>query len=213
MVVSLASGLYRQFGLDLMESAAKYFCSECNLTLLLMTDRVDGLPSLGGRLVTHQVPWRPWPRSTISKCTDVNQRDALIREQDFAMFLDADLLFMSEVHLADMYGDYVAVEHPYYPRNDRGWCGKWGGDAASTQRNGFDKNGVFTFCQYPYDRDARSTAYIPLEYGKIGPGWNSGNSYYLQGALFGGTGDRFSQLCATMTANVATDDSKGGRRD
>jgi len=209
LVVTLASGNYRQFGVELMESAVKHFCKECNLTLLIMTDDTDGLPSLDGRLIAGQVPWRPWPRSTISKCTDLLPYDDLIRRQDFAIFLDADLVFVGDVTLDEVWGDYVAVEHPYYPRNDRGWCGKWGGDWESTQPNGFDKNGRFTFCQYPYEFSPRSKAHIPLGYGKKGPTWDSGNSYYLQGALFGGTGIRFSQLCATMAANVAEDDKNG----
>ena len=209
MVVSLASGLYRQFGLDLMESAAKYFCTTCNLTLLLLTDRVDDLPSLGGRLIGHVVPWRPWPRSTISKCTDLAPLNDLIRMQDLVLYMDADLVFVGEVTLADVWGDYVAVEHPFYPRNHAGFCGKWGGDVASTGAHGFDRNGRFTFCQYPYERNTKSRASIPLEYGKDGPTFTSGNAYYLQGALFGGTGLRFSQLCSTMAANVAEDDAAG----
>jgi hypothetical protein len=209
MVVTLASGNYQRMGVEMLESAATYFCRACNLTLLLMTDQHDGVPGLGGRLTVHHVPWRPWPQSTISKCADVHQIDALVRAHDFVLFLDADMAFVSEVTLEDVWGEYVAVEHPYYPRNARGWCGQWGGDPDSTGRAGFDRHGKFTFCQYPYERNPRSLAYIPTQYGKDGPGWTSGNAYYLQGALFGGTGVRFSQLCATMAANVAADAAAG----
>ena len=66
---------------------------------------------------------------------------------------DADVRFMEHVELADIGADLMGVEHPMYPRYDYGWC-----KPKDPSTRGF--------CQFPYDRNPKSKAFIPDGHGR-----------------------------------------------
>ena len=66
---------------------------------------------------------------------------------------DADVRFMERVELVDIGADLMGVEHPMYPRYEYGWCKP--GDPNTRG-----------FCQFPYDRNKKSNAFIPDGHGR-----------------------------------------------
>jgi len=216
-VITVGAGKYRRFALELLHSAAVFFCADrCERHLLLLTSKVDDLTDadlqpdpLFPRIVPAVVPFREWPQSTLNKCSDILEHfSSTLAQMDFVLFLDADTRFVAPVALEEVYGVLVGVEHPYYPRYARGFCGRYG-NAPATNMHGFDDKGAWTFCQYPYHRGAESVAQIDLSLGKTPPVFDTGNSFYFQGALFGGTGPYFMYACDSIDKATKADTAQG----
>lgn len=61
--------------------------------------------------------YREWPESGLSKFEDIlNALRSHIEAADYFYFIDGDVRFQEDVLLADVAGDLVGVEHPFYVR-------------------------------------------------------------------------------------------------
>ena len=215
--ITIATRKYVTLGVESLESVHSRFQApgDVQVRLFLLTDQVDeddgdgaaGVP-LPDYVQARRIPDRPWPRSTLAKFEDLIVRvGGEIRGARYAYFLDADTRMVDNVTLDEIQGRLVAVEHPYYPRNHPGFCGRYG-DLASTGMNGFDAKGTFTFCQYPYERSRASAAYIDQSRGKLPPRWDTANSYYLQAAFFGGEGPAMYAMLVELRRSVERDNRR-----
>jgi hypothetical protein len=176
VLASLGTGRYRGIAIAALESAAKHFGGDCEVSLHVLTDDVEGVDA---RYNAAHAPYREWPESGLSKFEDIlNALLPVIEAADYFYFMDGDVRFNEDVHLADVAGDLVGVEHPFYPRNILGFCKP---DAPPRDRG---------FCGYPYDRNPKSQIGIPEDHGrsflkiedkKRGPYWVvRSNAWYLQ---------------------------------
>eukprot|EP00037_Helgoeca_nana_P030268 m.372486 g.372486 ORF g.372486 m.372486 type:complete len:591 (+) comp28148_c0_seq3:361-2133(+) len=174
VITCLGTGRYRNLAIEALASARTYLGGDCLVSLHLLTDNVTGVAK---EFNAAYIPYREWPLSGLRKFEDIlTALETHIEEADYFYFMDGDVRFQEHVLLGDVAGDMVAVEHPMYPRHDKGWC----------------VHGKLTMCEYPYERKKASTAYIPEEYGKFKRELRTGekvtiaNSYYLQSAFWGG---------------------------
>ena len=151
VITSLGTGRYKQLAVDAMESGVKFFGGDCEPSFHVLADNVsDVAPHLNGA----EAPYREWPHSGLMKFKDImNALEEHIKHADYFFFMDADVRFMEHVELADIGADLMGVEHPMYPRYQYGWCKP--GDPNTRG-----------FCQFPYDRNPKSKAFIPDGHGR-----------------------------------------------
>lgn len=205
VLASLGTGRYRGIAIAALESAAEHFGGDCEVSLHILTDDVEGVDP---RYNAAHAPYREWPESGLSKFEDIlNALQPVIEAADFFYFMDGDVRFNEDVHLADIAGDLVGVEHPFYPRNILGFCKP---DAPPRDRG---------FCGYPYDRNPKSQIGIPEEHGrsflkvedkKRGDYWVvRSNAWYLQSAFWGGKSRPILNLLTDLRKRVDIDRSHG----
>jgi len=102
------------------------------------------------------------------------------------------------VELADIGADLMGVEHPMYPRYQYGWCKP--GDPNTRG-----------FCQFPYDRNPKSKAFIPDGHGRYvkEQKYVVSNSYYLQSAFWGGKSEHVLKMFRELIPNIDEDCKNG----
>mmetsp|Transcript_6635 Transcript_6635/g.17074 ORF Transcript_6635/g.17074 Transcript_6635/m.17074 type:complete len:653 (-) Transcript_6635:296-2254(-) len=205
VLASLGTGRYRGIAIAALESAAKHFGGDCEVSLHLLSDDIAGVDPLYNPSVA---PYREWPESGLSKFEDIlHALRPQIEAADFFYFMDGDVRFKEDVMLADVAGDLVGVEHPFYPRNILGFCRP---EAPPRDRG---------FCGYPYDRNPKSQIQIPDDQGRSflkvtdkqrGDYWVvRSNAWYLQSAFWGGKRGPILALLDDLKHRVDVDRSHG----
>ena len=126
--MTIATRKYVQLAVASLVSVHELFQAPQDFTvsLYLLTDQVEKPPvEIPDFVNLRQIPDRDWPWSTLAKFDDMlNTLETEIHCSTFAYFLDADTRFVQNVTLEDIRGLLVGVEHPYYPRNHLGFCGR-----------------------------------------------------------------------------------------
>lgn len=209
VLASLGTGRYRGIAIAALESAGKRFGGDCEVSLHLLSDDIQNVAEKYNPAVA---PYREWPQSGLSKFEDIlNALEPIIEAADFFYFMDGDVRFNENVSLADVAGDLVGVEHPFYPAGYFGYCKP---DAPARDRG---------FCGVPYDRNPKSQIRIPDEYGRFfskvtstiggkragnANGWIvHSNAYYLQSAFWGGKSHFVLEMLKDLRQRVDIDRS------
>eukprot|EP00039_Didymoeca_costata_P012567 m.181663 g.181663 ORF g.181663 m.181663 type:complete len:562 (-) comp15515_c0_seq14:2131-3816(-) len=192
----LGTGRYRDIAIAALKSAVRYFGGDCEPSFHLLSDNSTDVDEF---LNPGFAPYREWPMSGLMKFKDIlTALEDVILAADYFYFLDADVRFMDHVLLSDISGDLVGVEHPMYPRYDLGWCKP-------------EDPGTRGWCQYPYDRNPKSNAYIPEGHGRYvkEKKYVVSNSYYLQSAFWGGKSLKVVAMFKELIPNIEADNQNG----
>ena len=176
----VATGKYISFVKPLLDSAQKYFCPQHVRTYFIFTDAdqvtLEPLTQSSYHdniVITYQKRFG-WPCDTLMRFSVYKEHKDLFAGMDYVFATDADMLFV-DVEGDEILSDLVGTNHP-----------------------GFEKNKPLWGSEPPYDRNPRSTAYIPFNEG----------SYYFAGGFYGGCTARFIQLVETLTNNILIDREK-----
>lgn len=173
----VATGRYIQFVKPLLDSAEQYFCPMHKRTYFIFTDSEEaGLQSLRNSsykdniVITYQKRLG-WPYDTLMRFSIYNQHKNLFAQTDYMFATDADMLFVG-TEGNEILHNRVATNHP-----------------------GFEKNIPLWGSEPPYDRNEKSTAYIPYDMG----------TYYFAGGFYGGSTAEFIKMAESITNNIITD--------
>ena len=122
----------------------------------------------------YQEPY-PWPYSTLKRFSIFLTQRSVLSKMDYLFFFNANLTCTQTI-----------TEEEFLPRPARGE------NLLLVQQPGFwDKKPPF----FSYDRNPKSTAYIPYNCGK----------YYVSGGLNGGTAPAFLALCHELERRTEAD--------
>ena len=171
----ICTGKYRVFWPDFYKTFAKNFLPTCHKEFFVFTDapaiefeREPGVHRLAQEAYD-------WPYSTLKRFTIFLQAEAALQKFDYIFFSNANLLCSKTV-----------TEEEFLPRAARGET------LLVVQQPGFwDKTPPY----YSYDRNPKSTAYIPYNCGK----------YYVSGGLNGGTAPAYLALCHELERRTELD--------
>jgi histo-blood group ABO system transferase len=173
----VATGKYISFVKPLLDSAEKYFCPEHTKSYFIFTDaNASELAALQECsyhekvIITYQKRFG-WPYDTLMRFSVYDQHKELFATTDYMFATDADMLFVG-TEGNEILGERVATNHP-----------------------GFEKNRPLWGTEPPYDRNPKSTAYIPYDEG----------SYYFAGGFYGGSTHEFIKMAHTVTTHIALD--------
>lgn len=181
----MATGKYIQFVKPLLDSAEKYFCPNHQRKYFIFTDsaplqhnEIASPPikellqsSYSQHIVFIYQERLGWPNDTLMRFAVYNQHKNLFESTDYMFATDADMLFV------DYEGDEIL------------------GNRVATQHPGFEKNIPLWGSEPPYERNQKSTAYIPYGEGQ----------YYFAGGFYGGTTTEFIKMSDCITRNILTD--------
>eukprot|EP00039_Didymoeca_costata_P008995 m.119417 g.119417 ORF g.119417 m.119417 type:complete len:593 (-) comp14315_c0_seq3:1527-3305(-) len=168
-IVSIGIGESRNLGIEALSSAYRFFGSDCIPSFHLLTDDTSGVDEILNPTKISRSATVHGEAYTFQDVLEFLHKFG--KQLDYFFFLSKDVRISQELTLADIAGGIVAVQHPMYPRFEWAWCDPW--------RQGA---GV---CQFPYERDARSAAYMPPDLGKViikgKYKWSNGrNQRYIQ---------------------------------
>lgn len=176
-ILYIATGRYTVFWDYFYQSAEKYLLPVCNKHYILFTDSddlIDSLKAKNEQVTALKKEAMEWPFSTLMRFQFFLDAESIIKQHDFVFFFNANTEFLSTI-----------TEQDLLPLN-------------------FDES--LTLClqphmfhrsrkKYTYDRNPRSTAYIPYDEGE----------YYFTGALNGGKSEAYLELCHTLYNNTQSD--------
>ncbi len=129
----------------------------------------DGVIPEGTDIVRTQQERLGWPYDTLMRNSIYNSHKDLFASEDYIFALDADMLFVDTVG-DEIFGERVATLHPGY---------------------------AITGGILPYEKNHKSTAYIPKKYRAGG--------LYFAGGFFGGSQQGFAHIIETTTERVLKD--------
>lgn len=119
----IATGKYKIFLKDLIESSDKHFLTSHNVKYFLFVDEKIELISnreIEQILIEH----KPWPFPTLLRYKHfVNSADKF-KDLDYLYYVDSDMIFENTVS-DEVFGDIVCVAHPWFignrgtPENDK----------------------------------------------------------------------------------------------
>lgn len=172
-ILYICTGKYDIFWKDFYLSCEKYFLDDCEKHYYVFTDSKKIYDSdKNDRIHVIYQEQLPWPLATLLRFHIFNKNEKLYKNDDYLFFMNANLLFVDKISSEEFLPEsdnLLFVQHP-------GMYGK----------NRFS---------YTYDRNKKSTAYIPRGKGK----------YYVQGALIGGCKKNFLEMSHKLEDNINID--------
>lgn len=175
----LCTGKYTVFWPGFYRSFRQNFLPGCEKEYFVFTDaaHIEGEEDPA----VHRIPQQAydWPYSTLRRFDIFLTREAELARCDFLFFFNANLVCQETV-----------TAEEFLPRPEQGE------DLLLVQQPGFwNKRPLF----YTYDRNPRSTAYIPYNCGRD----------YVSGGLNGGTAAAFLALCRELSRRTEADLARG----
>lgn len=119
----IATGKYKSFLKELIESADKYFLTSHNVKYFLFVDEKINLTSnreIEYSLIKHE----PWPLSTLLRYDHLINYSDKFENLDYLYYIDSDMIFENIVS-DEIFDDIVCVTHPWFvgdrgtPENDK----------------------------------------------------------------------------------------------
>lgn len=178
----VATGKYISFIKPLIDSAEKYFCPMHKRTYLIFTDarsfedRAHYVQELENtdyesKVLIIDQKRLGWPYDTLMRFSVYKNHKDLFEDVDYIFATDADMLFVDREG-NEILSDRVATQHP-----------------------GFEKNKPLWGIETPYERNPKSTAFIPFGEG----------TYYFAGGFYGGSHEEFFKMMDIVTHNISLD--------
>lgn len=175
----LCTGKYTVFWPEFYASFEKNFLPGCEKEYFVFTD-AETIPGKDCPRV-HRIAQEAydWPYSTLRRFSIFLTQEKALAACDFLFFFNANLVCEKTV-----------TAEEFLPRPEKGE------NLLLVQQPGFwDKKPIF----YSYDRNPKSTAYIPYNCGKD----------YVSGGLNGGTAAAFLALCHELERRTEDDLARG----
>ena len=171
----ICTGKYTVFWPEFYRTFNEKFLPNCEKEYFVFTDApaIEYEDAPGVHRI-YQEPY-PWPYSTLKRFSIFLTQETVLSKMDYLFFFNANLTCTQTI-----------TEEEFLPRPARGE------NLLLVQQPGFwDKRPPF----FSYDRNPKSTAYIPYNCGK----------YYVSGGLNGGTAPAFLELCRTLDKRIRRD--------
>lgn len=175
----LCTGKYTVFWPEFYRSFAQNFLPGCEKEYFVFTDaaHIEYEDAPGVRRIPQQA--YDWPYSTLRRFSIFLTQQQALAACDFVFFFNANLVCRQPV-----------TAEEFLPRPERGE------HLLLVQQPGFwDKKPLF----YTYERDPRSTAYIPYNCGRD----------YVSGGLNGGTAAAYLAMCRELERRTEQDLAHG----
>lgn len=169
-ILYICTGNYVMFWEDFYKSFTKYFCTNHSVNYLVFTDK--DIPQ-SNDVKVFNIQNQPWPLITLLRFETFLSIEDELKKYDYLYFFNSNLKCVSEVSDSDI-----------IPSNE--------------QKLVFYHHGGYIYSKkfmFPYERNKKSTAYIP---------YNCGN-LYVGGGIIGGETDSFLQMCRVLKQNIETD--------
>ena len=171
----ICTGKYTVFWPEFYRTFNDKFLPNCEKEYFVFTDApaIEYEDAPGVHRI-YQEPY-PWPYSTLKRFSIFLTQETVLSKMDYLFFFNANLTCTQTI-----------TEEEFLPRPARGE------NLLLVQQPGFwDKKPPF----FSYDRNPKSTAYIPYNCGK----------YYVSGGLNGGTAPAFLALCHELERRTEAD--------
>lgn len=119
----IATGKYKVYLNDLIESANKFFLKDHNVKYFLFVDEEMNFESdreIEQIIIEH----KPWPFPTLLRYKHFTNNSDKFEELDYIYYVDSDMIFENIVD-EEIFGDVVCVVHPWFignrgtPENDK----------------------------------------------------------------------------------------------
>lgn len=181
-ILYIALGRYLVFWKDFFESCEEMLLS-CDKHYFIWTDCPPEQLEYGSNPNVTVIPTatRGWPHDSLMRFEMFLKKKEDIMACDYAFFFNANMKFYNPTDLSEI------APHEW---NDGLVAGAHPSVLSSKKRNPDN---------YPYERNPKSTAYIPYGSGE----------HYVCGAFNGGTSEAFVKMCATLKENVQKDLDNG----
>lgn len=172
-ILYIAIGKYNIFFKDFYTSSEKFFFQHANKHYYVFTDQPHSLSFTNSNISIFYQENRGWPYNTLMRFHMFNSITDKLNNEDYLFFFNANAMFLQKVGdeiLPSAKDNYlVSAIHPGF----------------------YNK----TITEFPYEKNEKSTAYIPHEKG----------SHYFQGCFFGGKTQNFLKLTQQCMKNIDTD--------
>ena len=103
-VLIIATGNYTQFLNPLMDSIVKYFLKGNRVSIITYSDKKPR---------TFKMDHKPFPYPTLMRYHQFNKSKDLLKTFDYLFYIDADMLFCSQVGNEILGDGLTAITHPY----------------------------------------------------------------------------------------------------
>ncbi|WP_181974240.1 family 6 glucosyltransferase [Roseburia inulinivorans] len=176
-VLYICTGKYDVFWKDFYISYEKYFLPDCEKHYYVFTDAAEiYMEKENLRIHKFYQESLGWPDNTLMRFHMFLRQKAELEKYDYIFFMNANcqaLDTITEEEFLPKKKDIIVVQHPgYYNKTNK---------------------------QFAYDRNPKSTAYIPKGQGK----------YYVCGGVNGGRAQAFIQLMEELKHNIDVDKKNG----
>lgn len=175
-VLYICTGKYSIFWEPFYRSCEKYFLPENEKHYFVFSDTVN--EEIHQKIFVIHQEKLGWPYDTLMRFHFFDQIKEKLKEYDYIFFFNANVIFQKKVDeniliIDGLPAELIVVKHPFfdwvkYPRN------------------------------YPYDRNRKSTAFIPFKKGFM----------YAFGAVNGGNAESYLEMVEFLKANIDRDLNK-----
>ena len=171
-ILYICTGNYTVFWEDFYKSFSEYFCKKSDVHYIVFSDKEIDF-SGKNNVHFHKIQNQPWPLITLLRFDTFLSVENELTDFDYLLFFNSNLECVSEIK-----------ENDVLPSDDEKFV--------------FYHHGGYIYSKkwnFPYERNRKSTAFIPYNSGKI----------YVGGGIIGGRTDAFLELCRTLKTNIETD--------
>lgn len=171
-ILYICTGNYTVFWEDFYESFSKYFCTNSEIHYFVFSDKEMDFT---GKKNVHfnKIQNQPWPLITLLRFQTFLAVEEQLKECDYLVFFNSNLNCVSNIS-----------EEDFLPSKDEKLLFYHHGGYIYTKK-------IF----HPYERNKKSTAYIPYSCGGT----------YVGGGIIGGETIPFLDMCRTLKQNIETD--------
>ena len=174
-ILYICTGPYVLFWKDFYKSFQEKFLVDFEKRYFVFSDAEEIYGQDDPDVKKIKIEPQPWPLITLLRFSTFLKVEEELKKCDYLMFSNSNMVC-----------DAVITPEEFLPRE------KLNETLAVTIHPGYAGKKKIDF---PYDRNKKSTAYIP---------WNCG-SYYVIGAMFCGTSNAFIKMSKTLKKNIEED--------
>lgn len=111
----IATGKYKVFLNDLIESADRCFLNNQNVKYFIFSDETIDIKS-NRDIVQIIIEHKPWPYPTLLRYKHFIENSEKFEGLDYIYYVDSDMVFENSVG-TEIFGDVVCVAHPWFIGN------------------------------------------------------------------------------------------------
>lgn len=173
-ILYIALGKYVMFWDEFYKSATKHFLPNIHKEYFVFTDAKDLKHAHNKDVHIIKEKFKPWPHATLKRFEFFLKIRDQLQKFDYIFFCNANLRILgiigNEILPDEQHEGLTVVLHPY--------------------------QSLFPKESYSYERNPKSTAYIPHGQGQ----------YYFTGGFNGGSSKAFLKMCEVLAKNIQRDE-------